>query len=229
MKEIIITSFNDFHSHMRRCLKDHRWLFRGHSRLEWSLLTKFGRDEYKGVSFDRLFDSWKRRAVELISLAPSDDWDWLAIAQHHGLATKLLDWSFNPLAAAFFAVYPEEKTDCVIYAYKSTISITTHNITPNDYIGVGVFKPRGIAARITRQGAIFTFHNPPDLKLDDHLDHEEEIERLIIKKMYRREFLFELDRYGFNKMTLFPDLDGLSEYCNWSANNSTRKYWKTEP
>jgi hypothetical protein len=79
------------------------WIFRGHAEANWELKPKAGRPPFLGREKE-LFDACKLRAIEHLPSHMISTWDLLAIAQHHGLVTRLLDWTTTPLNAAYFAV-----------------------------------------------------------------------------------------------------------------------------
>ncbi len=216
MRESRVHSFSEFHQVLTPYRNDTAWVFRGHSRTDWELVPKAGRLPYSACNDLEMFEHWKRRAVEYMRSQPRDDWDWLAVAQHHGLATRLLDWTSNALVAAFFAVYEgNSEQEAVVYAYHSDRVAITEEVIPGKFDGIVRFRPRGIAARIVRQDGLFTIHGPPTLSLSDNLHPDELLERIVIAAPYRKTLLYELFQFGVTLLSLFPDLDGLSSHINW--------------
>ena len=214
-----VASFHQLHRKLSRHGKD--WIFRGHADVSWELIPKAGRWPYAGHE-EALFELWKLRAVEHLATHITSDWDWLAVAQHHGLATRLLDWTTNPLNAAYFAVRESRDGAAIIHAAKFeeryNRSAETLFEEPAKCDSVAIFRPRGVVPRIVRQGGLFTVHGPPERALES-LTRERivTLKQIVIAESYRPRLLAELARYGINSASLFPDLDGLSSYLNWTV------------
>lgn len=56
-----------------------------------------------GPSLERMLDQFKQRSIPYLKEHPANGFEWMFLAQHHRLPTRLLDWSTNALVALFFA------------------------------------------------------------------------------------------------------------------------------
>lgn len=106
---VTVDSWNDLHSHV----KD-GWLYRGHRHFEWPLETSLERYckrlEVGSADIPRLerliVREFRRAYHEFGTQSPAAlaHMEWLALMQHHGAPTRILDFSYSLYVAAYFAL-----------------------------------------------------------------------------------------------------------------------------
>jgi hypothetical protein len=198
------------------------YLFRGHEDIEWELVPAIDRPGFSEVysrisrhQHERLvFDEFKRLALPHLRTRPANDWEFLALARHHGVPTRLLDWTENPLAALFFAVENIASTDSSVWCYtyvemESPLDVDS-NPDPLTFDRLVLYRPPHFHLRIATQSGMFTVYPTGFRNLDDPWNLP--LTRIRIPNECRARMRVELQKLGVHRASLFPDLDGVGKH-----------------
>jgi hypothetical protein len=217
---------------------DLRALFRGHRDERWMLRPSIARQQrLDGVQTEReMLEEFKRRAIPYIEASHDlEDTDWLAIAQHHGMPTRLLDWSGSALTALWFAIAEPARPDRAGQnAPGAAVWILTYEAddlmqdkerkAPFDIRRTALVRPRHVSRRITAQDGWFTLHrdhddeeaSPPFVALETNQRYRERLLYVTIPPEAFGQVRMQLSQAGVTSAVLYPDLAGVASYVSWS-------------
>jgi hypothetical protein len=241
-EEIKIKSLSEYVETISRWESDDSYiLYRGQNK-DVELLPKIFRNiilEGDGLIEieKKMLKEFKIKGRAFLNFEPQNDFEWLAIAQHHGLKTRLLDWTENPLAALWFCIENKielNNDDGVVWVFKP-LDMDWHffneleikNVDPFNINSTKIYRPPYISKRIIAQSGVFTIHN---FILKDNkaipLEKEDYYKNSFTKIRIIHEFFNTIRKNlincGIHSATLFPDLDGLSKLLNDIPTNPER-------
>lgn len=209
--------------------------FRGQLRSSDDLIPSIYRRPNRRLNeFDCRFD-FKLRAypfLEGTAREPQSEWDWYFLMQHHGLPTRLLDWSESALVALYFAVFKLGRNDNPVVWMLDPWAINEQlaglgarifgaedrelqQYLPSDDTAAIPAEPVAIQApyasrRIAAQRGCFTVHGSRQKPLNTYSQLSPFLHKIHISRKHRSVIVGQLAIAGVTTTSVLPELSNLA-------------------
>lgn len=210
--------------------------YRGDSDKDSELVPSIYRTNRTKKEIDYLKE-FKQDATLLVEPRSYSSYEWLFIMRHHGIPTRLLDWTESPLVATFFAVEEgNENKDGVIWVllpielnknikeFESADTLPSfeedqsllHSWSPdlfattdpeNSMLPIAFLAPRN-SRRMQAQLSVFTISHHDKTPIDK-IGNQNHIWRYIIPKEAKNTIKKELELLRITRFQLFPELESI--------------------
>jgi hypothetical protein len=192
-------------------MDDPNMIFRGVSDSKHLLIPSIGRQKYTQLTnlydYEReVFENFKQKAHPYLSHEPRNEFEWLYLAQHYGIPTRLLDWTENPLVALYFMCEKEPEKEGAVYKYLLTNWF--FNVVGSDPFWIrkiGGLRPPHKDVRYINQAGTFSIHPEVTEPLDDN-----GILKCVFSPEVKEIIRWQIHKLGIRATFIFPSLESVA-------------------